>query len=153
MLYDRRTDSVWYPLDDTALHAVGGELKGAAIPFVDEPSPLPLSAWIAEHPGTTVLLPTVEDYKMIHRPYLGVSLADDETGVLVRSVRPESPAEAAGFAEGDRLVRLGRYTVTKRRDLREILPEYKAGQRIKALVLRDGRKTVLRVELAPRPES
>ena len=56
ILYDRRTESLWYPLDDTQWTAISGPRKGETIPFIAEPSPIPLGEWRKLHPKTRVLL-------------------------------------------------------------------------------------------------
>ena len=56
LLYDRLTHTVWYPLGDGAFDGVGGEKLGSKIPYIEKPPRLPLSEWIAMHPGTSVLL-------------------------------------------------------------------------------------------------
>ena len=57
VLYDRDSDSIWYPLGDGTLDAVGGRRRGESLEILDEPAPLPLGSWLAEHPDSTVLLP------------------------------------------------------------------------------------------------
>ena len=61
MLYDRETESVWYPLHDGAFDAVGGKLKGTQMPFVVKPDRVSLGEWGRTHPNTLVLLPADED--------------------------------------------------------------------------------------------
>ncbi len=56
MLYDRRTESLWYPLDSTQWTAISGVRKGETIPFIEEPSPVTLGEWRKMHPNTRVLL-------------------------------------------------------------------------------------------------
>ena len=58
LLYDRKTDSVWYPLEPDRMTAVSGPLKGQSIPFLAKPALMPLREWIAEHPKTRVLVGT-----------------------------------------------------------------------------------------------
>ncbi|MCP3905975.1 MAG: DUF3179 domain-containing protein [Planctomycetes bacterium] len=58
VLYDRSSNSVWYPLSDESLDAVAGARRGESIPFLDEPTPVSLGAWLDEHPGSEILLPT-----------------------------------------------------------------------------------------------
>ena len=58
VLYDRQSESVWYPLTDATMDAVSGTRKGTSIPFLAEPNPVPLSDWLKNHPNTKVLLPT-----------------------------------------------------------------------------------------------
>ena len=53
VLYDRMTNSVWYPENDSSLQAVGGAQKGASLPFLDEPAPVSLVLLPAEVVGKT----------------------------------------------------------------------------------------------------
>ena len=57
LLYDRRTESIWYPIKNGAFDAVSGEQKGAKIPFVAKPARIPLGKWRGKHPDTLVMLP------------------------------------------------------------------------------------------------
>ncbi len=56
LIYDRRTESLWYPLDDTQWTAISGPRKGETIPFIDEPGLVSLGEWRRQHPDTRVLL-------------------------------------------------------------------------------------------------
>ncbi len=56
LLYDRRTESLWYPLDDKQWTAISGPRKGETIPFIEKPAPIRLGEWRKQHPGTRVLL-------------------------------------------------------------------------------------------------
>ena len=56
LIYDRRTESLWWPLDDDKWTAVSGPRKGETIPFIEKPAPVSLGKWRAKHPDTTVLL-------------------------------------------------------------------------------------------------
>ncbi len=56
LLYDRKTESVWYPLNPKEMSAVSGKLAGSALPFLSEPDPMPLSEWRAKHPDSLVLV-------------------------------------------------------------------------------------------------
>ena len=66
VLYDRLTDSVWYPLGEGTMDAVAGQWKGTSIPLLDEPSPQPLGDWMKLHPDSKVLLPTPHS-KTVHQ--------------------------------------------------------------------------------------
>lgn len=57
VLYDRATESVWYPASETELKATSGPRKGRAIVFVDKPEPMTLGKWRSQHPSTKILLP------------------------------------------------------------------------------------------------
>ena len=56
LLYDRLSDTVWYPLDDGVFDGVGGEHLGDKIPFLEKPPIVTLGAWRKDHPDTLVLL-------------------------------------------------------------------------------------------------
>ncbi len=56
LMFDRRTESLWYPLDDTKWTAVSGPRKGETIPFISEPGIVSLGDWRKKHPDTLVLL-------------------------------------------------------------------------------------------------
>ena len=56
LIFDRRTDSLWYPLDGTRWTAVSGPRSGETIPFIEQPPPMKLSEWRKKHPNTLVLL-------------------------------------------------------------------------------------------------
>jgi len=73
VLYDRKTDSVWYPLTDGTLDAVSGPKKGEKIEFIAKPKRMSLGEWKAKHPDTLVMLPppyseTVKDLKQNDPP-------------------------------------------------------------------------------------
>lgn len=56
LIFDRRTESLWYPLDDTKWTAIAGPRKGETLPFIAEPKVIPLGQWRKKHPNTKVLL-------------------------------------------------------------------------------------------------
>lgn len=56
LIFDRRTESLWYPLDDTQWTAISGPRKGETIPFIAEPPVVTLGEWRKKHPDTVVLL-------------------------------------------------------------------------------------------------
>ncbi len=55
LIYDRKTESLWYPLDDEKWTAISGPRKGETIPFVEK-AVVTLGEWRKEHPTTVVLL-------------------------------------------------------------------------------------------------
>lgn len=68
VLYDRETESIWYPGANKALEAVSGPRKGDSIPVATESPIVPLNEWLAKHPDSKILLPrpwskTVHDLK------------------------------------------------------------------------------------------
>ncbi len=56
IIFDRKTESLWWPMDDTAWTAISGPRKGEKIPFIEEPPLISLGEWRKKHPNTVVLL-------------------------------------------------------------------------------------------------
>ena len=149
VLYDRASDSVWYP-DEANLVAVAGDLRGQTIEFVDKPAPIALGEWLDANPDSTILLPSEWDFRMLNRPYLGIGLEDGDDGVVITEVGEDTPAFEAGFEAGDILLRIGEHIVEKRRDIREIMAAFDAGEKVKVVVERNGRKKTLKPTLRKR---
>jgi len=57
VLYDRQTESVWYPLKRGQMNAVSGPRKGDAIPILEKPKVVALGEWFESHPDSMVLVP------------------------------------------------------------------------------------------------
>ncbi len=55
-MFDRRTTSLWYPIEENAWTAISGPRKGQTIPFISKPVPMKLGEWRKAHPDTVVLL-------------------------------------------------------------------------------------------------
>ena len=62
IIFDRRTESLWYPLDNMQWTAISGERKGETIPFIEEPGVLPLRQWLQQYPESVVLLGDQRDW-------------------------------------------------------------------------------------------
>ena len=56
VLYDRKTESLWYPYRRQEMNALSGTQAGSALPFLDEPDKMTLSDWRLEHPDSLVLV-------------------------------------------------------------------------------------------------
>lgn len=56
LIFDRKTESLWYPLDNTKWTAISGPRRGETIPFISEPGVVTLGEWRKEHADTVVLL-------------------------------------------------------------------------------------------------
>jgi serine protease Do len=69
--------------------------------------------------------------------------------VVVASVQPGSPAEAAGVKPGDRLVRAGALAVSNPLDLERALLDVRAGQKAELLVKRAGQDQSLSLVMKP----
>jgi len=89
---------------------------------------------------------------MMIRPWLGVSGLDItkeasayyglpvERGVLVARVIPDSPADRAGIISGDIILELDGATINNAEDLRTEIQKRKTGEKVRILILRDGRR-------------
>ncbi|MBN2195731.1 MAG: redoxin domain-containing protein [Polyangiaceae bacterium] len=86
--------------------------------------------------------------------WLGVELAADPLGrgIEVRSVFPGSPAEAAGIAPGDILVRLDGTVIREPRELTALVRERGAGARVGIALLRRGQPRIVATRLVRRPD-
>ena len=87
--------------------------------------------------------------------WLGVELAlppGDLAGVLVRDVMRDSPAERAGLAEGDRILRIDSEPVVRPPDVVRIVSAHRAGQRVGLVVQRAGADRLFAVLLDARPD-
>jgi peroxiredoxin len=85
-------------------------------------------------------------------PWLGVGIEDGQRGVRVTEVIEGTPAEHAGLAVGDEIVRLDGRPLTTRGDLLTRLHGRKSGERVAIEVARGPRRLSLRATLAPRLE-
>jgi aminopeptidase YwaD len=75
------------------------------------------------------------------------------TGVRLTGVSPGSPAEGAGLLAGDVLIRLGSREIRNIYDYTYALGDYKPGDRVTAVVQREGREVSVEVVLAARPSA
>lgn len=85
---------------------------------------------------------------------IGVSINDVDPadpkaaagGVVVEDVTADSPAEQAGFREGDVITEFDGERVRSARQFTRLVQETVAGRKVPAVVLRDGQRTTLTVE-------
>lgn len=56
LLYDRSTQTVWYPLGEAGLDGIGGPRQSDHIEFIEKPKIVSLGEWRRSHPETLVLL-------------------------------------------------------------------------------------------------
>jgi serine protease Do len=78
--------------------------------------------------------------------------APAEGGALIRAVRPGNPAARAGVRVGDIIVELNGVPVREPRDLQEIVASLSPGKRVPVLVLREGRRESVTVEVGEAPD-
>ena len=98
-------------------------------------------------------------------PYLGLSLGEvadavakelkipTDTGVYVKAVIPMSPAEKSGLKAGDVLLKCDHKKVNSQAQVGRILESKKAGDVIKLVINRNGRKKSLQVKLENVPDN
>ncbi|MCS7305631.1 MAG: trypsin-like peptidase domain-containing protein [Thermoguttaceae bacterium] len=82
------------------------------------------------------------------RGMLGVILEDGPQGPVIREVIPNSPAAQAGLRVKDVITQLNDQPVKNRNQFVELTKQFRPGQRVKLLVLRDGQKLEISVPLA-----
>jgi serine protease Do len=92
--------------------------------------------------------------------YIGVSVRDVDAedakraklpsagGVLVEDVREDSPAQKAGFMEGDVVVEFDGERVRSTRQFTRLVQETPAGREVGAVMMRDGQRITLSVQPA-----
>lgn len=84
------------------------------------------------------------------RSYLGVTrdVNSPVEGFVVLSVAADSPAEKAGIATGDRIVRIGEEAITSAEQVERVLRRHEAGATVEIVVEREGQEVVLTATLA-----
>ncbi len=83
--------------------------------------------------------------------FIGVSLSDRGTLVVLSAVNEGGPADVAGLKAGDQLDRLGKQQIKNSADVLEVLRNRSPGQILKVRVFRDGQPVELNVKLGVRP--
>lgn len=76
---------------------------------------------------------------------------DKEKGVLVRDVALGGPSDRAGFMRGDLIVKFAGKDVETFEGMLQTVVQLKAGQKVPATVLREGKTVDLTLELGTRP--
>jgi hypothetical protein len=82
-------------------------------------------------------------------PYLGVGFAAE--GMRVTQVAPRGPADLAGVKVEDVIVKIGEAKIASLPELRRLLQEHKAGDKVTLEVQRGGKTATLEVELGTLP--
>jgi len=79
-----------------------------------------------------------------------MNIGKDVEGVLVSDVVAGSPAEAAGFAKGDVIVEIDGTTVTSTEQAISQVKSHAPGDKVKIVVVRDGKREVMTAALGTR---
>jgi hypothetical protein len=90
--------------------------------------------------GTSVSLGIMPDYAY-----------DKKDGLRITGVRDGGPADKAGLKDGDRIVRCGSKEVGTIYDYMESMTQFKPGDELDVVIVRDGKEIKLKVNLAARP--
>ena len=85
------------------------------------------------------------------KPYLGVTISDEDGRVRVMEVMPDTAAARAGLEPGDRVLVIAGDEVSSYGDLTGSLGSFHPGDEVKIVVQRDGEEQVFEVELGSRP--
>jgi uncharacterized protein YndB with AHSA1/START domain/uncharacterized damage-inducible protein DinB len=98
-------------------------------------------------------LETGVDLRQMDQPRLGLGweTALGETGAVVTAVMPGGPCEQAGLCQGDVIVSFAGRKVRNDQDLMATFRSCRAGQRVKLIYLRAGKRRTTTVELIARP--
>lgn len=98
-------------------------------------------------------LETGVDLRQMDQPRLGLGweTASGETGAVVTTVIVGGPCEQAGLCQGDVIVSFAGRKVRNDQDLMAIYQSCRAGQRVKLVYLRAGKRRTTTVELSARP--
>jgi hypothetical protein len=146
--YHRTTDD-WEKINADGLKRVADFAEAVVAALADRRRPLtfvdlPVTAHagadsMAITPGYGAYLGTIPDF------------SQTEGGVLLSGVRAGSPAEKAGLAEGDVIVRFDDVRIDNLYDYAYALRSRKPGQTVRLTVLRHGASTEIAVTLGRRP--
>jgi len=56
LLYDRKTESMWYPYKSNEMNALSGPFAGSVLPYLAEPVRMSLADWRSKHSDSLVLV-------------------------------------------------------------------------------------------------
>jgi putative serine protease PepD len=87
----------------------------------------------------------------IQRGYLGISMQEDEGGVLVADVRPDSPAARDGLRTGDVITRAGGVDIASPDELAELVAAREPGAELELQLRRGDATETVTVTLGDRP--
>ncbi len=110
------------------------------------------------------IIPELESRGAIRKGYIGISLGDldpnaaehigleeGSTGAVVVSIERGGPAHKSGLKPYDIVLEFNNRKIKNSTDLMDSVADSKIGEKAKALVLRDGKKINLQIEVIERP--
>ena len=97
----------------------------------------------------------------VKRPVLGVSTTsiegaeyykididkDIKSGAVIAEVMKDSVADEAGLKKGDVIIKIGEYEVEDYKYLKYYLHRYKVGEKVKLVLIRDGKEKTIEIKL------
>lgn len=85
------------------------------------------------------------------RRYFGVTVEDQNPGLVVKVVHPNSPASRSGFAVGDKLIAINGRSLThaSTREFKQLIADQRETGRLWVIISRRGRYTKLEARLEP----
>ncbi|MEL6431526.1 MAG: PDZ domain-containing protein, partial [Planctomycetota bacterium] len=110
-------------------------------------------SWCASEPDSVFAI--VETERITQAPedaaWFGIRFDASDFGASVRNVVDDSPAKAAGIAEGDVVLRIAETPIVDDERLTRTLRKYSAGDSVDVEVLRDGEVLALEITFDRRP--
>jgi serine protease DegQ len=100
------------------------------------------------------VIASLEKTGRVARGFLGVSTQPTpagQKGAMVVAVQRRGPADKAGIAPGDAIVKLGERAIDEPEDLLGAVLEMEPGTTVPVDIVRDGKRQTLEVELGRRP--
>lgn len=88
------------------------------------------------------------------RRYLGLDVKEENPGLTIKAVHPDSPAAAADFKEGDRIIAVNGKSMEKAnlKQFKEVLADARQTGRLWIIVQRHGAYRKIEARLEPYPE-
>ena len=83
----------------------------------------------------------------VAHPYLGVNIqpTQDQSGVIVSGITPNSPASAAGLRQGDVIVKFKGKAITTTQDLLDAVADSQVGEKVSLGIIRSGQMRQIEV--------
>jgi len=133
-------------VDAAGLVRVATFLKEAVVYMLDREEPFQVTIEGAARPAAAATSSARRGVSFGSIPEYGY----DQGGMLLAGVSEGSPAERAGLRAGDVLIRIDEHAIENTRGFANVLKILEPGQKVLAVVRRDGRELELRVTVVAR---